>query len=193
MSRAGIVRLFCCALSGLLLVTMGCDFNRSRHPTTGEARAGANLLPGPDFELLSLDGHPVRLSSYRGRVLLLNFWATWCTSCRGEMPELQTLADAMDPEQVAIVGISVDEKTEGVTSFLEELGVTYTVLLDPDSKSAALFGGIEGYPMTFVLDQEGLIYSSYLGAQDQSVFLEDLNYLLQAEASEGASLPDGTF
>lgn len=146
----------------------------------------ARILPGPDLELLGLDGERWRLSEERGRVVLVNFWATWCTSCRGEMPELDELHREMGDLGVTIVGIATDKDPGKVDPYIEELGIGYPILLDPTAVSAELFGGVEGYPKTFILDQQGQLYSSYLGARTKAVFEEDLRYLLEAPPSPPA-------
>ncbi|MEM1207337.1 MAG: TlpA disulfide reductase family protein, partial [Acidobacteriota bacterium] len=147
---------------------------------------------GPDFELLGLDGELHRLSSFRGRILLVNFWATWCLSCREELPALERLHRRLADQGVAIVGVATDDQGRSVVApYVEEMGLSYPILLDPEAVSASLFGGLAGYPSTFILDGEGLIYSSYLGAQEEYVFAEDLEYLLGADPSDGAELPPG--
>ena len=141
------------------------------------AESVARVVPGPDFELLGLDGARHRLADARGKVLLVNFWATWCLACRSEIPGLSRLAKDF-PEDVVIYGIATDvEGAEKVVPYAEQLEVQYLVLLDPKAVSTSLFGGLDGYPMTFIFDREGLIYSSYLGAQDEAVFRADIEYL----------------
>ena len=146
----------------------------------------ARILPGPDLELLGLDGERWRLSEERGRVVLVNFWATWCTACRSEMPELDELHAELGDLGVTILGVATDRDPGKVGPYVEELSVGYPILLDPTAVSAALFGGVEGYPKTFILDQQGLLYSSYLGARTRAVFEEDLRYLLEAPPSPAA-------
>jgi thiol-disulfide isomerase/thioredoxin len=153
-------------------------------PEPTEAERVARILPGPDLELLGLDGERWRLSDERGRVVLVNFWATWCLSCRGEMPELAELQSEFGDLGVTIVGIATDRDPAKVGPYIEELGVEYPILLDPTVVSAKLFGGVEGYPKTFILGQQGLLYSSYLGARSKAVFEKDLRYLLEAPPSE---------
>lgn len=149
----------------------------------------ARLIAGPDFELLGLDGERHHLSDARGKVLLVNFWATWCISCRSEIPELNALYEDLKAQGVEIYGISTDaEGAEKVLPYVEDLPLAYPVLLDPEAKSTAIFGGLEGYPMTFIFDREGLIYSSYLGAQVEGTFRSDIEYLLNAESSTAAPL-----
>ena len=154
-----------------------------------DAASVATIVAGPDFELLGLDGERYHLGDAGGKVLLVNFWATWCASCRTEIPELNKIYQEMRESGVAVYGISTDvEGAEKVVPYVEEMGVSYPVLLDPEAKSPSIFGGLEGYPMTFIFDQEGLIYSSYLGAQTAVTFRGDIEYLLSAEASDGAPL-----
>lgn len=184
----------------LVFAGLGCGGERTARPAelpeppeqAIDARSAARLLPGPDFELLGLDGELHRLSDHRGRVVLLNFWATWCIACRSEIPELNQLRREIPAGELAILGISTDKEGLAIVRpYAEKLAMAYPVLLDPAAVSTKMFGGLEGYPMTFILDREGLIYSSYLGAQEKKTFLKDVQYLLQAPASEGETLPPG--
>ncbi len=89
---------------------------------------------------------------------------------------------------MAIVGIATDQEgAEKVRPYIDDIGVSYPILLDPEAITTAMFGVVEGYPKTFILDTQGLLYSSYLGAQQKSVFEDDLRYLLTAPPSEAAS------
>ncbi|MEM7585387.1 MAG: TlpA disulfide reductase family protein [Acidobacteriota bacterium] len=182
-----------CVLPAVLLITLtACGGAAPEPPAELSAAEVARTLPGPDFELLGLDGERHRLSAFRGRILLLNFWATWCLSCRDELPALERLHQTFADQGVAIVGIATDREGRPlVEPYVQEMGLSFPILLDPQEVSASLFGGLTGYPSTFVLDTEGLIYSSYLGAQEEATFAEDLRYLLQAEPSEGAEMPAG--
>ncbi len=185
-------------LVSCLAVVIGfsaCGSASSEKPDQGSppsAAAVARTLPGPDFELLGLDGARHRLSSYRGQIVLVNFWATWCLSCRQEIPVLNRLHDEFDGQGVAIVGIATDSEAETtVAPYVHEMAMAYPTLLDPEEISTSIFGGLAGYPSTFILDPQGLIYASYLGAQEEATFVEDLRYLLQAESSAAAELPAG--
>ena len=174
----------------ILLLTSGCGFRNRWVELSEEGLAAieaARTLPGPDFELLGIDGELHRLSEYRGQIVLVNFWATWCVSCRQEMPALDALHTELAAEDVAILGIATDAEAAKVRPYVEELGIDYPIFLDPKAISATIFGELEGYPKTFILDAEGLLYSSYLGAREKAVFREDLLYLLQAPPSPAAS------
>lgn len=119
----------------------------------------------PDFELPTLDGEPVRLSSFRGKVLLLNFWATWCGPCRKEMPHLQRLHEEFSEDRFALIGV-VDEKPEEVRQFLAEREITYPSLFDKQHDVFHLYG-VTGIPMTVVIDTDGKIVALHEGSASE--------------------------
>jgi len=127
---------------------------------------GYALRPGaqaPDFRLPSLAGGEVDLASHRGKVVLLNFWATWCPPCVAEMPSLERLHRALGPEGLAVVTVSTDEDEEVLREFVAELGLTLPVLLDPGGRVAAGAYRTTGYPETFVLDRSGVLLRHHVG------------------------------
>lgn len=109
----------------------------------------------PDLSLPTHDGQMVSLSSLRGRVVLLNFWATWCNTCVVEMPSLEKLAKRMQGKPFSMLGVSVDENWDLVRNFFPE-GSTMTVLLDKDKSQPPRFG-TEKFPETFIIDADGVI------------------------------------
>jgi thiol-disulfide isomerase/thioredoxin len=172
----------------LVLTCAHCEGRGEATGTIDELRDG-NVS---DFELVGLDGAVHRLSDYRGKVVLVNFWATWCLSCRDEFPILNDLHQKLADQGVVILGISTDREGKAkVQPYVDSLAIDYPILLDPEAASTSIFGGLAGYPSTFILDRQGLIYSSYLGAQKAETLLADLTYLLQATPSPGAALPAG--
>ncbi|MEE8277998.1 MAG: TlpA disulfide reductase family protein [Thermoanaerobaculia bacterium] len=177
------------SLLGLLLAA--APWTAAAEPGTPRPRAAAaaQLLPGPDFQLLGLDEELHRLSDGRGKVVLVNFWATWCTACRQEIPGLNSLYQELAGQGVEILGIATDkEGAAKVAPYAEEMKIRYPILLDPEALSTSIFGGIEVYPTSFILDRDGLIYASYPGAQAEAVFRDDLIYLLSAPPSPAAPL-----
>lgn len=113
--------------------------------------------PAPDFALTTLSGEPFRLSEQRGRVVVLNFWATWCPPCRYEIPDFVALQEAFGSEDVLFVGVSLDEGApEGVARFAREMGVNYPIAIDDGAANAA-YGPILSLPTTFLIDREGEI------------------------------------
>jgi len=125
-----------------------------------------------DFTLTDLNGKSWTLKDLKGKVVLLNFWATWCPPCRKEMPDLETLTRRFGPQGLIILGID-DEEAEKVKPFIAQQGITYPVLLDPGRKVNTLFG-IEGIPKTFVYDRDGNIVAQSIDMRTQKQFLEML-------------------
>lgn len=121
----------------------------------------------PDFSLLRSDGNgTVALSQLRGKVVLLNFWATWCPPCVREMPALQRLHEKLAGDDFVVIAISVDEDPEEVADFVARRGLTFPILLDPDHKIANLYQTIK-YPETFLIDRNGIVaVSRFAGDRD---------------------------
>ncbi|MBV9671053.1 MAG: TlpA family protein disulfide reductase, partial [Acidobacteriales bacterium] len=130
--------------------------------------------PAPEFELPSLDGKSVKLSDYKGKAVVLNFWATWCTPCKVEMPWLVDLEKKYQGQGVEIVGISMDDLSrDKVKSFTREMGLNYPVLMGKESaKNEEMleehYGGLEGLPTTFYIDRSGKIVETVEGLISKS-------------------------
>lgn len=116
-----------------------------------------------NFTLLDLDGNPVSLADYAGRPVIVNFWATWCAPCRIEMPELQAAYDAYQDDELAILALNQDEPVDVARDyFVDEIGLTFTALLDDNSAIATAFGTF-GLPTTYFIDGEGTITAIHRG------------------------------
>lgn len=118
-------------------------------------------VSGKDFTLNDLDGNPVRLSDYKGKVVMLEFWASWCAPCRQSVPELKTLNEKYKDRGFSLIAISLDENPKKVREFVEEFDIHYTVVIDNRDVNAAY--GVNSIPTTFILDREGNIASKRLG------------------------------
>lgn len=116
----------------------------------------------PDFEVTLLDGSQAALSDYRGQVVLLNFWATWCGPCRIEMPEFQTAYEAYQDEDFVVLAVNFQESAEQASDFAEEFGLTFPIALDPDGSVNRQFS-VFAYPSSFVIDRQGVIQVSHAG------------------------------
>jgi peroxiredoxin len=125
-----------------------------------------------NFTLTDLSGKTWTLKDLRGKVVLLNFWATWCPPCRKEMPDLETLYRRFGPQGLVILGISEEEAAK-VQPFVDKQKVTYPVLLDPGRKVNELFQ-IDGIPKTFIYNREGKIVAQSIDMRTQKQFLEML-------------------
>ncbi|ADQ05160.1 alkyl hydroperoxide reductase/ Thiol specific antioxidant/ Mal allergen [Caldicellulosiruptor owensensis OL] len=113
-----------------------------------------------NFKLVSVDGKEFSLSDFRGKKVLLNFFATWCPPCRAEIPDFERFH--RENKDVVLIGINIQEDKATVEEFLSLMGVTYPVLLDRDGKVSAQFG-IEGIPTTFLIDENGKIVAKNVG------------------------------
>jgi thiol-disulfide isomerase/thioredoxin len=122
----------------------------------------------PEFVLPDLSGAPVRLSEHEGKLILLNFWATWCPPCRAEMPSMEALYQAYRNQGLVILAISSDRAGRSVVeSFVQDRGVTFPILLDPDGEVFALYG-VRGLPTSYLLDRRQRAFSADVGARDWS-------------------------
>ena len=119
--------------------------------------------PAPDFTLKDLAGKDVTLSSFRGRVVLLNFWATWCGPCRFEMPAIEQRYEKYESRSFVVLAVDLDEPAADVSAFVQSFGLTFPVLLDPGAGVNDLYR-VRGYPTTFFLDGQGTITQKHIGA-----------------------------
>ena len=134
--------------------------------------------PAPDFTLFDIYGEARSLSDFRGKVVILDFWTTWCPPCRAEIPHFIELYDEYKDEGLEIIGISMDWNGDRIVApFVEDNGINYVILLDKD-EVANLYGGIISIPTTFVIDRDGGIRKRYVGYRDKEVFENDIKELL---------------
>ena len=141
----------------------------------------AQKQPGPysegssdkaaEFSMNSISGGKIKLSDYAGKVIILDFWATWCPPCKAEIPFFIELYKQYKKDGLVIIGAALDEKSK-VVSFVKKNGVNYPVGLG-DQKLGQLYGGIRGIPTTFVIDRKGNIVSKYVGFRPKQVFEQD--------------------
>jgi peroxiredoxin len=134
-----------------------------------EAVQGSISLPAPlegamapDFSLEGLDGNIVQLSEYRGRVVLVNFWATWCGPCEAEMPLFEGYFEELQDEGLAVIAVNFDEAEETVRGFRDRLGLDFDVVLDPGGEVQQLYR-VRGYPTSLFVDREGVVQVVHIG------------------------------
>jgi peroxiredoxin len=143
-------------------------WNRSAPTVGAEAfpvARPAEAIAAPDFELLDLAGQPVRLRDLRGRVVLLNFWATWCVPCREEMPALETLSRELGPRGLTVVGVNFKEARGDVEAFVRQHELRFPMVLDTDGRTSQLYQ-VFALPATFVIDRQGMLVGTVLGIRD---------------------------
>ena len=158
------------ALAGWLTAALGCA-----------AQQSPAVVPASSFDS----------ETYKGKILLLNFWTTWCSPCRYEIPDLVKIRNSFDPEEVAIVGISLDRDPPEVIrpileKFIERYKINYLIVLDRKGELAQQYSAGSMVPMTFIIDQQGQVYKTHVGLPRDSmgrlnplkVYAEDIQALL---------------
>jgi len=165
-------------LAGLLLLSVYACNERSE--SVAKAEIGK---PAPDFTLKAVDGRTISLSSLRGKVVLVNFWATWCPPCREEMPSMEEMYRNYAPGGLEILAINVEEDgPEVLPDFLKENPHTFPVLMDVEAKAQNSYGVFQ-FPETFVVDRNGIIIDKVIGYIDWTAppVLTEMNRLLRVK------------
>jgi peroxiredoxin len=129
---------------------------------TLDLRGYTSRTAPPQFSGSTLDARQLSMTEYRGTVIVLNFWASWCLECRAEMPVLERLQREFSSRGLAIIGVNARENKEAVRRYAKELGVTFPLVLDPDGKINALYG-VVGLPTTFVVGRDGRAVAFAIG------------------------------
>src|SRR5690348_11361212 len=128
--------------------------------------AAVALALAPGLSLKDLNGKPARLEDFRGKVVLLDFWATWCDSCLESLPVYEKLYESRRGDGLVVLGVDEDARAKGVAGFAAKRGVTYPVLLDTD-KDAYYAYRVRGLPTTFLIDANGKIQRQWTGFQKE--------------------------
>ena len=156
-----------------------CGFSPSSPAQDGQPtiRFVRNPDPAPDFKLAGLDGKPVTLAGSHGKVILLNFWATWCGPCRAEIPDLIELQNKYK-DRLQILGLVVDDDdVDAIKEFVEKFGINYPVAIAGDA-TRIQYGGIAALPTSFVLDADGRIVQKHEGLRDPLLYETEIRSLL---------------
>jgi cytochrome c-type biogenesis protein len=135
------------------------------------------IEPAPEIELKTLAGTSFKLSDLRGRVVFLNFWATWCVPCRSEIPEINAMYHDLEPQGLTVVGASWDDSTSKIQEFEQEIKLDYPILLESQGVGDK-FGGIQSFPTTFIIDREGRIRYKIFGKRNRASFEAAVKLLL---------------
>lgn len=167
--------LFNVTLLGMALVAATTV---TRESTAATVKSSNASTPAPNWELTDLTGKPVRSADLKGKVVILNFWATWCGPCRTEIPDFIALQKEYGKQGLVIVGASVDQAgPDVVKKFVQQQGMNYPVAL-ADSKMQEAFGGIEAIPTTFVIDRQGNIVGRHVGLTPREDFESEIKPML---------------
>ncbi len=156
-------------------------YEAGQHRSTAKGgHPGALDSPAATFSLQDLDGKPLSLASYRGKVVLLNFWATWCTPCRGEIPQFIDYQSKYGPQGLQLIGISMDDDAKPVHDFYQQFKMNYPVAIG-SATLAESYGGVLGLPVTFLIGRDGRIAAKYVGAAEMPVLQQKIESLLQSK------------
>lgn len=129
--------------------------------------------PAPEFTLLDSGGNVVRLSDFRGKTVVMNFWATWCSPCRKEFPELIKLYNRNVDRGLVVLGVDLQESPDIVRSFLNEFGATYPVVIDTKGDVAARYR-LLGLPTTYFIDGDGIVRAQHVGELTEAILAKKL-------------------
>jgi thiol-disulfide isomerase/thioredoxin len=162
-------------VAGLFLT--GCTSEQPKSQV--KVKPDTDRKPAPEFSLKDIDGRTVTLADYKGKVVLLNFWATWCGPCKIEIPWFAEFEQKYKDRGFAVLGVAMDEEGwDAVKPYLAEAKVNYRVIMGNDTV-AGLYGGVESLPTTFILDQNGRIVSTHVGLVSKSVYENEILQLLE--------------
>jgi peroxiredoxin len=167
--------LFVVVASVLVILLLG-NGRDSTIKTTRQIQVGS---PAPNFAFPDLNGQQISLSDHRGKVVVVNIWATWCPPCKQEMPSMQKLYERFKGENFEILAVSIDSTgREAVAPFMRTMNLTFPALLDPKGSIGSLYGLI-GVPESFIIDKEGIVVEKIIGPIDWAtpkvfLFFQDL-------------------
>ncbi|MDR3667235.1 MAG: TlpA disulfide reductase family protein [Ignavibacteriaceae bacterium] len=170
-------------LSFLLISTLvGCSKSTNNEKKPSDNQETSTLLDNnnnkaPEFTLTSTDGKNINLSDYNGKIVILDFWATWCPPCRKGIPDLIEIQKEYGKD-VVVIGVSLDSDTKSeVVPFIQKFGINYTVVYGTP-ELVQRYGGVDGIPTSFVINKNGEIVNKHIGLVPKSEFTDQINKLL---------------
>ncbi len=171
----------------ILVVAFGLYFGYHHARRQGATSRITKSAPAPDFALTSLDGTTLRLSDFRGKAVLLNFWATWCGPCKIEMPWFVDLQKEYGSQGLQIVGVAMDDASkEDIAKFAKDMGVNYPILIGKESVGDE-YGGVPALPESFFIGRDGKIVDKIIGLEGKADIEEAIKKALNTRPVAQAS------
>jgi thiol-disulfide isomerase/thioredoxin len=167
------MKILIAALSAALMLTGCVNTSKANKPLIALGKA-------PEFSLKNVLGGELKSDDFKGKIVVVDFWATWCVPCKKEIPEYVKLRETLKGSNVEFLGVTFDAATgEAVKPFMEDLGITYPVVLATDAVDVG-FGGHNGYPTTFLVGRDWKVYRRFLGSPVGKIesLEKDINTLL---------------
>lgn len=175
--------VFVLSLAALFAVSASIYSQYKPYGDTAQRKTGNNLKPNiqitdvqndtiiaPDFKLKDINGKEISLSDYKGKIVILNFWATWCKYCKIEMPDLNEVNKGLDKYNAVLFAIDVQEDISIVKSYLSQNKINLKVLMDSNGSVAQSYN-VSSFPMTYIINKDGSIYTSILGLTNKEAIL----------------------
>ncbi len=179
--------LWAAAASALVIFCLTGGCSRTRPAQQGSVKPAHQRKVAPDFTLRDAEGKSVRLSDFRGKVVLLDFWATWCPPCKMEIPWFVDLQRRDKDRGFVVLGVAMDDDGwDAVKPFLSQIGVNYRVVMGND-ETFQLYGGVDALPTTFLIDREGRIAAVHVGLADRRDIEDGVEELLQGQVPATAA------
>ena len=174
MKADGIRRSRAGCLAGFIALALNC----LETVAVLSQEASPARIRAPDWELTDLSDKRVKFSDFRGHVLIVDFWTTWCAACRLEIPDFVELQKQYGDKGLTVIGVSLDEQgPDVVKKFVKRFGVNYLIVIG-NEKAAEAYGRIDVIPTTFVIDRQGRIASRHIGYDDKAGFEKEIQSLL---------------
>lgn len=160
-------------------ISVACSDDVKENPDNRELSSGSieSAEKAPDFSLTSTNGESIKLSDYQGKVVILDFWATWCPPCRKGIPDLVEIQNEFK-DDVIVIGVSLDDDTKSeVVPFMKEYGINYPVVYG-DNKVVTDFGSINAIPTSFIINKKGEIVEKHVGLVPKSTYVNRIKQIL---------------
>lgn len=184
-------KLYTFALAGALIALTGCSSQPTAvvedEPLELNVKPLAERKAAPTFELKDANGAMVTPAEYKGRVVLLNFWATWCVPCKAEIPWFQEFDKKFKDQGFAVLGVSMDEEGfDVVKPYVTERKIAYRQVIATEEMST-MYGGIDSLPTTFILDREGKIAAIHSGLVSKATYQKEIEDILNGAKNVGTN------